>query len=254
MECADVGLGTANRRTHSGAGRKCGGERRRGRGSRVELRDVTEALVDRGARRGGSKKAARQSPGVLAEKKKITAGIERLMDDAKYLLAQSVHGREKIAATDEIELRDERIGERIEPPEDHAVANGGSDRVAPMAAGEKTPQAGRRHLRRGRSCVNAGPRDGKRLFVDVRTEDDEPAVRLPFHHFGEEDRDRIRVLPRRATGHPDPQRRPVEVLIHERRKSRLRQLREAFRVIEERAVSLARSAAQSLRHGSTRSS
>ncbi len=114
---------------------------------------------------------------------------------------------EHVAADDEIDARERGpLGEVV-----LAEHDAGPEPLLDLVTAVREPQEVLRHAllreaRERRGGIDALPGLRDRLRVDVRREDpDARGVQRLAEEIGEEDHDRVRLLPRRAAGRPDPQ-------------------------------------------------
>jgi hypothetical protein len=133
-----------------------------------------------------------------------------------------LHGRfqihEEVAAGDEVESREGRVGEQVLLGEDHGLAQLLVHPVRVLLLHEEPAQAAGGDVGRDALRVDPGARDVERITVGVRGEDLEGAALLrSLQPLDQEDRDRVRLLPRRAARHPDPQRLARRFRIHDAR-------------------------------------
>ena len=137
----------------------------------------------------------------------------------QLLLEDRLEINQDVAAADEIELRKGRVAGHVLLREDAHVADRLGDLIVLPLLGEVPPEPLGRHVERDVLEVPACPRALDRRLARVAREDLNREVGAEIgHQLEEDDRDRIRLLARRAAGHPDAKRKvPLPVPDHLRK-------------------------------------
>ena len=131
------------------------------------------------------------------------------MERAEHALLQPpVEVDQHVAARDQVEPREGRVLEQVVVREQDRLAQLVGDAVAARFLAEKALEPLGRHVSLDGARIEAHPRDGERLVVDVGGEDlDLRRVRERVERLADQHRDRIGFLARRAARYPDPDRR-----------------------------------------------
>ena len=141
---------------------------------------------------------------------------------------------QQVAAGDQIEAREWRIGQHILHREHHHAAQFGHHPVAMLLLGKEAGEPRRRDIGRDRSRIAPLAGQGDRFLVDVGGEDLELQVALGRRDLLEQQHgEGIGLFAGAAAGNPDPQRPVRRVPAHQIGNCLLRQQFEGFRVAEE---------------------
>ncbi len=132
------------------------------------------------------------------------------------LLQEGLQIDQQVAAADEIQVREGRIGRDVLAREDADVANALGDLPAPVGLDEETAPSLGLDVDHGVFQVDAGARLVDRGVGDVRREDlDGRAVLRFLRRLEESDRERVHLLAGGTSGDPDPDRRRLAAVLEE---------------------------------------
>ena len=110
---------------------------------------------------------------------------------------------QQVAADDEVQVRQRRVLHEVVPAEDAPAAQVTSEPIELPVAGEVSLEERRGHLLELLETVQSVPGDGQRVLVDVGAIDlDVDRCRPVAEPFGEQQRNRVRLLTRGAAGRP----------------------------------------------------
>ncbi len=187
----------------------------------LRLGDRLEPVVETAHRLG----AAEQQNAALAE---------REMEQQKNLfLRLGAQIDQQIAAGDQVEARERRIGQHILHREHHHTAQLGHDPVAVLLPGKEASEPRRRYICRDRLRITSLAGESDRILVDIGGEDlqlDIPLRRSDL--FEKQHGEGIGLLASAAAGNPDPQRPVRRVPADEIGNHLFRQQLEGSRVAE----------------------
>ena len=178
----------------------------------------------------------RSADGLRAPQKQDAAGIQAVVKERQELLLQlRVQVDQQVPAGQDVELGEGRVHDEVLRGKDHHLADLFADPVAVLVLDKEPAQALRRHIRGdvGRIDALAGFVDG--VPVQVGGKDLERKVPGRLHllqRLFEDDGQGIGFLPRRAAGHPGPQRLAGRAARQERRDDLSLQLLPGRRVAE----------------------
>ena len=161
--------------------------------------------------------------------------IQRVVENRDHLL---LHRRAEIdqhvAATDEVHLRERRIGDDILPREDTDIPDGLADAVAAVRPREKAPQPLGRDVGLDALGIDRVARAVEHRLVHIRPEQLDRAFpsRL-VHELHQRHRERENFLPARASRHPHAHGFLRGFVLHDAREDFLLQRLEHLRIAEE---------------------
>ena len=161
--------------------------------------------------------ATRDGAGCLAraEKKNAATVQSEMKQRQHFLLCPRLKVDEQVAAGDEIDARERRVLDDVVLGEDDHLANVWDDLISVALSDEIAREAIGRYSCHRLFAVGGAGSLLQRAAVNVGRKDfDRPLAQL-LHQVGKQDREGVRLFPRRAARDPQPQRSVTRLALQE---------------------------------------